>query len=144
MAEKRLSLVKPTIDTPFHIDFNWWSQHDREWRVYLLSLLSEEERKRFADLIDGQEMIDFVDPETAEVIQVDGLQHVLITHTAQKEGFLDQHTALVEAIFRLFLKGGNTPMSVQEIADRLGRDPNPILRTLAGRRVYRGIRPVLE
>jgi hypothetical protein len=144
VAEKRMSLVKPTMDTPFHIDFNWWSQHDREWRVYLLSLLSDEEKERFGELIDGGELVDFVDPETAEVIQVDGLQHVLITHTAQQEGFLGEHTALVEAIFRLFLKNGNGPMNVQEIAEQLGRDPNPILRTLTGGRVYRGIRPVIE
>ncbi len=144
MAEKRMSLVKPTIDTPFHIDFNWWSQHDREWRVYLLSLLSDAEKERFAELIEGGEMVDFVDPETAEVVQVDGLQHVLITHTAQKEGFLDEHTALVEAIFRLFLKNGNGPMDVQEIGEQLGREPIPILRTLTGGRVYRGIRPVIE
>jgi hypothetical protein len=144
VAEKRMSLVKPTMDTPFHIDFNWWSQHDREWRVYLLSLLTDEEKERFAELIDGGELVDFVDPETAEVIQVDGLQHVLITHTAQQEGFLGEHTALVEAIFRLFLKNGNGPMNVQEIAEQLGRDPNPILRTLTGGRVYRGIRPVIE
>ena len=144
MVEKRLSLVKPTLETPFHIDFSWWSQNDREWRVYLLNLLSEEDRVRFADLIDGDVTLDWVDPETAEVIQVDGLQHVLITYTAQAEGFLQEHTALIEAVFRLFLKNGNNPMTVQDIGEKLGRDPNPILKTLSGPRVYRGIRPILE
>jgi hypothetical protein len=140
---KRLSLVKPTVDTPFHIDFNWWSQNDREWRVHLLGLLTPEEQERFANIIEGDELVDWVDPETGEVHQVDGLQHVLITHTAQKEGFLDEHTALTEAIFRLLLKSGNAPMTVVEIADELGRDPKHILRTLSGVRVYRGIRPIL-
>ena len=142
--EKRLSLVKPTLETPFHIDFNWWSLHDREWRVHLLSLLTEDEKDRFSEIIEGDVKVDFVDPETAEVHQVDGLQHILITVSAQKEGFLNERTALVEAIFRLFLKNGNAPMTVQEIADQLGRAPNPILRTLSGKRVYRGIRPVLD
>ena len=141
---KRLSLVKPTIDTPFHIDFSWWSQHDREWRVYLRSLLSEEDQARFVDIIDGDQMLDYVDPDTAEVHQVDGLQHVLITHTAQKEDFLGEGMALVEAVFRLFLKNGNAPMSIAEIGTYLGRDPKPILRMLSGPRIYRGIRPVLE
>lgn len=140
---KRLSLVKPTLDTPFHIDFNWWSQNDQEWRVHLLGLLTTEEQERFANIIEGDELVDWVDPETGEVLQVDGLQHVLITHTAQKEGFLAEHTALTEAIFRLLLKSGNSPMNVVEIADALGRDPKHILRTLSGRRVYRGIRPIL-
>ena len=140
---KRLSLVKPTVDTPFHIDFNWWSQNDREWRVHLLGLLTPEEQDRYANIIEGDELVDWVDPETGEVHQVDGLQHVLITHTAQKEGFLSEHTALTEAIFRLLLKGGNAPMTVVEIAEELGRDPKHILRTLSGARVYRGIRPIL-
>jgi hypothetical protein len=140
---KRFSLVKPTLDTPFHIDFNWWSQNDREWRIHLIGLLTQEEQERFANIIEGDELVDWVDPETAEVHQVDGLQHVLITHTAQKEGFLAERTALTEAIFRLLLIGGNSPMTVVEIADELGRDPKHILRTLSGGRVYRGIRPIL-
>jgi hypothetical protein len=101
---KRSSLVKPTLETPFHIDFSWWSQRDREWRVYLRSLLSPGDQERFADIINGDVLVDWVDPETGEVQQVDGLQHVLISHTAQQEGFLDKRTAVVEAVFRLFLK----------------------------------------
>ena len=144
MVQKRLSLVKSTLETPFRIDFNWWSQHDRDWRVHLRSLLSAEELERFADIIDGDVMLDWVDPDSAEVHQVDGLQHVLITHTAQQENFLQDGTAMVEAIFRLFLKNGNSPMTVVEIGETLNRDPKPILRTLSGARVYRGIRPILE
>lgn len=139
---RKLSLIKPNLDTPFHIDFDWWSQNDREWRVHLRSLLTDEEQERFANIIDGDELVDWVDPETAEVHQVDGLQHVVITHTAQKEGFLSEHTAIVEAIFRLLLKNGNSPMTAVEIAEHLRRDPKHILRTLSGVRVYRGIRPV--
>jgi hypothetical protein len=139
---KKLSLVKPSLETPFHIDFSWWSQNDREWRVHLRSLLTEEELERFANIIDGDELVDWIDPETAEVHQVDGLQHVVITHTAQKEGFLGEHTAIVEAIFRLLLKNGNTPMTAVEISEHLHRDPKHILRTLSGVRVYRGIRPL--
>ena len=37
---KKLSIVKPTPETPFHIDFDWWRENDREWRVHLRSLLS--------------------------------------------------------------------------------------------------------
>ena len=144
MVEKRLSLVKPTLETPFHIDFNWWSQPDREWRVHLRSLLSSEDLERFADIIDGDVLLDWIDPETAEVQQVDGLQHVVITHTAQGESFLEKHTAIVEAIFRILLKNGNSPMTPAELGEILERDPKPILRTLSGARVYRGIRPILE
>jgi len=141
---KRSSLVKPTLETSFHIDFSWWSEHDREWKVYLRSFLSPEDQERYADIINEEVFVDWVDPETAAVIQIDGLQHVLITHTAQQDGFLQERTALVEAIFRIFLRNGNIPLSILEIADQLKRDPKQILRTLSGVRVYRGIRPILE
>ena len=139
-----MSIAKPTLDTPFHIDFNWWQQHDREWRVHLRSLLSDEDRETYKEIIDGDKMLDYVDVDTGEVHVVDGLQHVLITKTAQEEGFLDPRTALIEAVFRLFLKNGNLPMTVTEIGAQLERNPKPILRTLAGPRVYRGIRPILN
>jgi len=140
---RKLSVVKPTLDTPYHIDFDWWRDHDREWRVHLRSLLSPETQEKFADIINGDDLIDWVDPETAEVHQVDGLQHVVITHAAQEEGFLDPHTALVEAVFRLLLKGGNSPMTVVEMGEELERDPKHLLRLLSGVRVYRGIRPMV-
>lgn len=141
---KRASLVKPTLDTLYRIDFEWWSANDREWRVHLRSLLSEEEQAKYASIIDGDDLLDWVDPQTAEVRQIDGLMHILISHTAQEEGFLSPQTALVEAIFRLFLKHGNRPMSVNEIAEQLNRPGVTILKTLSGGRVYRGIRPILE
>ena len=141
---KKLSIVKPTLETPFHIDFDWWRDHDREWRVHLRSLLSPEAQERFAEIIEGNDLVDYVDPDTAEVHQVDGLQHVVITYSAQQEGFLDPHTALVEAVFRLLLKNGNAPMTIADIGEELNREPNNILRMLSGMRVYRGIRPVVN
>lgn len=141
--EKRLSLAKPTLSTPFHIDFSWWQQNDQGWQVALRSLLCSEHLESFDDSQLG-ELIDWVDPETAEVRQVDALHHILITHCSQEEDFLGEHTTLVESIFRLFMKNGNSPMTVEEIAEKLDRTPTPILRTLSGARVYRGIRPILN
>jgi hypothetical protein len=144
MAEgKRFSLVKPTVETPFHIDFNWWKRSDRDWRVYLRSLLCPEHQQAFADWQEGQ-TIDWIDPETAEVQTVDGLQHVLMSHCAHQPDFLSEHTAMVEAVFRLFLVNGNAPMSSVELATRLRRPAETILRTLAGPRVYRGLRPCCD
>lgn len=140
---RRFSLAKPTLQTKYHIDFDWWSQSDRDWRVYLLGLLCDEHQQAFKEIPDG-EKVDFVDPQTAEIQQVDGVQHVLISHCAQQPGFLDPHTAMVDAVFRVFLSNGNTPLSSQELGDRLGRDPKTIMRTLSGVRVYRGLRPVPE
>jgi hypothetical protein len=137
---KKFSLVKPTVETPFHIDFDWWRENDRNWHVELRSLLCEEHQEAFANLPEGQ-LIDWVDPETAEVRQMDGLQNTLIDHCARQEGFLDEHTAMVDAVFRILLASGNTPMSTEEFGTRLRRPADVILRTLAGPRVYKGIRP---
>jgi hypothetical protein len=74
---------------------------------------------------------------------MDGLQYVLIQHCAKQEGFLDAHTVMVEAVFRLLLANGNTPMSAEELGNRINRPAETILKTIAGPRVYRGLRPYL-
>ncbi len=137
---KRSSLVKPTINTRFHIDFDWWQKNDCNWRVYLKSNLCQEHQETFNEL-NLDEKIDWVDPNTAEVQCVDGLQHVLITHCAKQPGFIGQHSSLVDSVFRIFLANGNTPMSSIELGERLGRPPEIIIKTLASGQVYKGIRP---
>lgn len=137
---KKFSLVKPTLQTPFHIDFEWWQDNDRNWRVELRGLLCAQHQAAFAGLPENQ-MMDWIDPETAEVRQLDGLQHALIGHCARQEGFLTKHTTLVDAVFRLLLVNGNTPLSAQELGAKLNRPADMILRTLAGPRVYKGLRP---
>jgi hypothetical protein len=139
---RRLSLAKPTLQTKFHIDFDWWSQSDQDWRVYLQSLLCLEHQQAFANFHEDIS-IDWVDPETAEVQRVDGLQNILITHCAKQPSFITEHTAIVDALFRIFLSNGNEPMSPQQLGERLSRPPLTILNLLSGRQVYRGIRPVL-
>jgi hypothetical protein len=140
---KRTSRVRPTVQSHFHIDFNWWQDRDRDWRVFLQSLLCAEHQQAFAELPDDH-LVDFIDPVTAEVQQVDGLQHVLITHCAKLEGFISPHTTLVDAIFRIFLANGNVPMTPMELAQISGRSPDLILRVLTGERIYRGLRPLTE
>lgn len=138
-----MSLVKPTLQTPYHIDFDWWRQNDRDWRVYLRNFLCPEHQRAFANL-DFTEKVDWIDPKTAEVQQVDGLQNVLITHCARQEVFIAQQSTLVDSVFRIFLSNGNTPLSSEELAAQLDRDSMTILRTLSGKRIYKGLRPCLD
>lgn len=138
---RRFSLIKPTLQTPFHIDFDWWKKNERDWHVYLRSLLCPEHQVVFAEVEEG-EMIDWVDPKTAEVKPVDGIQHTLMTHCARRPEFVTEQTALVEAVFRLFLTNENVPMTAEELGSLLNRPPNTILRTLSGPRVYKGLRPL--
>lgn len=136
-----MSLLKPTTKSPFHIDFAWWEKNDRDWRVFMQSLLCAEHQITLADMT-AEAQIDWIDPKTAEVHQVDGIRHVLMTHCALQPDFLDEHTTVVEAVFRLLLVNGNKPMTALEFSKKLGRPADTILRTLTGPRVYRGLRPV--
>jgi hypothetical protein len=137
---RRFSLAKPTQQTKFKIDFEWWQQNDRDWHVYLSGLLCPEHQKAFADAVPGQ-MVDFVDPLTAEIQKVDGIQNVLITHCARQSGFITEFTSMVDSVFRIFLANGNTPLTPSELSAQLGRPAETILRTLTGGRVYKGVRP---
>jgi hypothetical protein len=138
-----MSLVKPTLQTPYHIDFEWWQKTENDWHVHLTGLLCPEHRETFASIQAG-ELVDFVDPETAEVQPIDGVQQIILTHCARQPEFVTGQTALVEAVFRTFLANGNRPLTTQELARRLNRPANTILVTLSGARVYKGLRPILE
>jgi hypothetical protein len=139
---KKFSLVKPTVDTPFHIDFEWWKQHDSNWRIYLHSCLCQEHQALYENIEEGTS-IDWVDPVTAEVKIVDGLQDTLMTHCARQEDFLTNHTTLVDAVFRTFVSRGNSPMSPTDISEHIGKPAETILRTIGGVQVYKGLRPVV-
>jgi hypothetical protein len=138
---RRFSLIKPSLQTPFHIDFDWWQKNERDWHVYLRSLLCSEHQELFANVQEG-EMIDWIDSKTAEVKSVDGIQHTLMSHCARRPEFVTEQTAIVEAVFRLFLTNDNLPMTAEELGVRLNRPPQTILRTLSGPRVYKGLRPL--
>jgi len=141
VQSRRFSLIKPSLQTPFHIDFDWWQKNERDWHVYLRSLLCPEHQEVFADVQEG-ELIDWVDPRTAEVKPVDGIQHTLMSHCARRPEFVTEQTAMVEAVFRLFLTNENMPMTSEDLGKHLNRPPQTILRTLSGPRVYKGIRPI--
>jgi len=138
---KHIHLIKPDLNTLFHIDYDWWKENDRNWHVDLRGLLCKEHQEKMSELPEGQ-LIDWIDPETAEVKQMDGLQHVLTSHCAKLDDFLTEQTTLVDAVFRTFLANGNTPLSSNDFSRILGRPALTILKTIGGPRVYKGIRPV--
>jgi hypothetical protein len=134
---KQFSLVKPSLQTPFCIDFDWWKQHDNNWRVHLQSSLCPEHREAYIE----DAWVDWVDPKTGEVQLVDGLQNILMTHCAKQSDFLTDHTTLVDAAFRILLANGNVPLTAIELAEKMDKPANTILRTLSGKKVYKGLRP---
>ncbi len=140
---KRHSIVKPTLNTPFHIDFDWWKNHDHNWRIYLHSFLCEEHQALYSNE-ESSSSIDWVDPATAEVLVVDGMQHALMHHCVKQSDFLSQHTTIVDTIFGIFLSNGNKPLSPEQLSSITGKAALTILRTFSGPQVYRGIRPVIN
>jgi hypothetical protein len=135
------ALVKPTLDTPFHIDYDWWERNDLHISVELRAHLCPEHRNVFSDHFDT-EKIDWVDDKTGEVTQVDGLQHVLQIHCSKQPGYITENLSLIDAVFRVFLANGNKPLTCRELGNIVGQMPDKILRTLSGLKIYKGLRPV--
>ncbi|PKO07552.1 MAG: hypothetical protein CVU41_02340 [Chloroflexi bacterium HGW-Chloroflexi-3] len=138
---KRYSIIKPTLETPFHIDFDWWKNHDQNWRVYLHSFLCDEHQEIYTNE-ENSPKIDWVDPITAEVFIVDGIQHTLMNHCAKKTEFIEKHTTIVNVVFGIFLSNDNKPLTPEQLSSITGKDAITILRTFTGSQVYRGIRPI--
>ncbi len=135
--------ARPTLDTKFHIDFEYWDRADRDLNIYLRSHLCPKHQEAYAD-VEADTMVDSVNPKTAEVTRVRGIQHTLISHCSLLPDYLTPQTTLVNAIFRVFLSNGNSPLTPQDLGEVLNRPARTILRMLSGGRVYKGIRPLLE
>ncbi len=103
--------------------------------------LCEEHRAIFDDHFDT-EKIDWVNAKTGEVTQVDGLQHVLQIHCSKQPDYIGRNLSLIDAVFRVFLANSNTALTCQELSNIVSQPAEKVLRTLAGRQVYKGIRPV--
>ncbi|MHC1784805.1 MAG: hypothetical protein AB9891_18980 [Anaerolineaceae bacterium] len=140
---RKFSLVKPSLDTPFHIDFEWWKENDSNWRVYVHSCLCGEHQERYQNLDDDM-MINWVDPDTGEVKSKDALQEILLTHCSKLPGFMTENTTLVDAVFRAFVANENKAMSPNDLSNIIQRPATTILNTLAGPHVYKGLRPCRE
>lgn len=135
------SLIKPSIDTKFYIDYEWWEQSRDDLHVYLLTHLSPEQQQALQQR-DLHEVFDYVHPETGEVFQLDTLG-LAIRESSQGEDVIGERISLIDSVFRALLVNGNQPLSALELGEIIGREPQTILKTIGGVRVYRGIRPHL-
>ncbi len=134
--------LRPTIDTRFHIDLDWWKKQRRDIRIYLNQSLCDECRQAYAQVKDLGE-VDTVDPVTAEVTREDALWSTLRSCCSTKPSYITPSTPIIDSIFLTLVANGNRPLSPRELHERLNRRPaEMILRMLTGREVYLGIRPV--
>lgn len=139
---KPSTVLKPKLDTKFQIDYDWWERENNDLRAYMLTHLPADLRDKFDDEAEDGE-VDYIDPETGEVQQLDKLG-LAIQEAANRDDFINPQTSLVDSVFRVFLANGNVPRTPQELADDTDRDARTILKTFGGIRVYRGIRPVQD
>jgi hypothetical protein len=142
LLRQRLARFRPTVDTKFHIDYDWWENSGKNFRIYLRDQLCEECRERFANY-QNTENVDWIDPETAEVRHTDALRECLRTRCANDPDYINERLPLASACFRVFLANNNTPLSPSELNQLLPWKPaDSILQTLGSGQVYFGIRPV--
>src|SRR5690606_41734838 len=99
------AFIKPTLDTRFHIDYDWWERTPGEdLRIYLLSHLLPEQRERLSQAAEGDsQVLDYIDPETGEVFQANALE-LSLRMAAQEENFINLATSLVDSGFRVLLR----------------------------------------
>ena len=132
-------LIRPSVETRFFIDYSWWEQSRDDLQIYLLTHLTPEQREALRDR-DLREVFDYVHPETGEVFQLDNLR-LAIRESSKGADFIGENIGLIDSVFRALLINSNQPLSVRELGEITGRDPQTILKTIGGVRIYRGIRP---
>lgn len=132
---------RPSLDTKFHIDHDWWQSSGKDLRVAVRGQLCRDCQSRFPDH-RNLEAVDWVDPETAEVTRTDALLQTLRSDCSQKPDFISSSNPIVTNVFRVFLLNGNQPLTPVELAKHLTWvSPDTILRTLASGQIYMGLRP---
>ncbi|MBL8148264.1 MAG: hypothetical protein JNL34_17945 [Anaerolineae bacterium] len=134
------TLIKPTLDSLYHIDYEWWERSGKDLNQALIAQLPQYLRDNLSAR-PGETTLDYVDPATAEVTPENELM-LAIRMAAQGPEFVTPQTSITDAIFRSFAANGNQPMSVNELGVLLARPPQTILKMLSGREVYYGLRPV--
>jgi hypothetical protein len=132
---------RPSLDTKFHIDNDWWESSGRDIRVAVRGQLCPECQARYPDH-RNTEAVDWVDPDTAEVMRGDALLQCLRSECSQKPDFISRANPLITNVFRVFLLHGNQALSPVELHEQIPwATPETILRTLSGGTVYMGLRP---
>lgn len=128
------------VNTPFHINFGWWEEQGRNLGRFLAEILGQPD----ADLQPGTPL-DFIDPNTAEVHELDPLWVEVLTSKAFKPDYITASTPLTSAVLRALVENLNRPMTSVELHRRINRsNPQTILRVLRTARTEYGIVPVVR
>lgn len=125
------------VNTPFHIDLQWWVDHGRNLGRFLAEIVGADSDARGSDT-----PLDFIHPKTGEVRLVDPLWVRVLTERAYQPDYITPSTPLTNALLRALLENVNEPMTATELHKRLNRsNPETLLRVLKAARVAYGIVP---
>jgi len=130
-----------TPETRFYIDYGWWDEGHLDLRTYLLTRLSLG-NEGGSEL--PAERVDLVDSKTGEVRQVDAFQYLVQNYFSRHGTELATQGSVVDAVFSVLLANGNEPMTIGEIAERVQRPTELLVKTFNGSQIYHGIRPLFD
>ena len=138
---KTAHLRRVTPETRFYIDYGWWDEGHLDLRTYLLA--------RLALGAEGSselpaERVDLVDAKTGEVRQVDAFQYLVQNYFSRHGNDLATQGSVVDAVFSVLLANGNQPMTIRELAERVQRPSELLVKTFGGSQIYHGIRPLFD
>jgi hypothetical protein len=130
-----------TPETKFAIDYAWWDESNLDLKTYLYTRLAFGD-----DLVTDLtvEKVDLVDSRTAEVRQVDAFQYLVQSYYGRHADDVGTQGLLVDAVFSVLLANGNEPMAIEEVALRVNKPVDLLIRTFGGSQVYHGIRPQFD
>lgn len=140
-AIKAVNLRRVTPETKFYIDYSWWEASDLDLKTYLLTRLSFS--SDMAAEINA-ERVDLVDSRTGEVRQVDSFQYLVQSYFGRQGDDFAGQGSIVDGVFSVLLANGNEPMTAAEIAERVQKPTDLVIRTFGGAKIYHGIRPVFD
>ncbi len=138
---KSAHLRRVTPETRFYIDYGWWDESHLDLRTYLLARLSLG-NEGGSEL--PAERIDLVDAKTGEVRQVDAFQYLVQNYFSRHGNDLALQGSVVDAVFSVLLANGNQPMTIREIAERVQKPSELLVKTFGGAQIYHGIRPLFD
>ncbi len=135
-------IARPDVNTPFHIEPEWFEQNGRDLRSEMHGALCDECRAIYPSPADARP-VDRISPQTGEISKVDALWECVADHCGLRPGYITPVTPLTTAIFRALLANGNQPMTPEQLHKRIGKsNPGSILRVLLGAEIENGVMPV--
>jgi hypothetical protein len=138
---KLTRIARPTLETRFAIDWSWFERSQINAEKVIRDQLPPAVARRFPE-DKSIPIVDYINPETGEVTQIDALREAIMSECQWEPTFITGDIPVVQAVLRMYLANNNQSLTAVEIAQRLGRhDPEVILRVLTGGGVQMGIVP---